>query len=104
QNRPQRCVNHTEQLVQKIFCTEARKGAPNRRIWHKSGESARKVIREKPTTGDRARRRDNGKFSHRHLCRPSCVVRCVSFAIRCRVSFAAALSPPAGWPCRPTPS
>src|SRR6266508_2925806 len=63
QNQPQRGVKHTEQLVQKIFCTEARKGAPNRLIWFESSESAGKVIRRKPTTRDRARTRDDRKFS-----------------------------------------
>ena len=40
-NRPQRCVKHTKQLVQKIFCTEALKPASKRRIWQESSESAR---------------------------------------------------------------
>jgi len=40
-NRPQRCVKHTKQLVQKNFCTEALKPASKRRIWQESSESAR---------------------------------------------------------------
>src|SRR5262245_47742805 len=89
QNRPQRCVKHTEQLVQKIFCTEARKGAANRLIWLESSESARKVIRRKPTTGHHTRTRDDRKFSRRRRSRPSSVVRRAScvVAIRCRAWF-----------------
>jgi hypothetical protein len=40
-NRLQRCVKHTEQLVQKIFCTEAQEPASQHRIWQESSESGR---------------------------------------------------------------